>query len=79
MTVTKRVVNLDRGGTFVKCAWDDCEKDGYELHKVRVNYGTNACPHVVSYVFCSDRHKQYWIHSHRAYGHLPPGCKMSVI
>lgn len=76
--ITKKVVNHDRGGTFVACAWDDCDKDGYELFKVRVNYGTAAVPHVVNYVFCSERHKGYWVHSHRAYGHLPPGQKMSV-
>jgi hypothetical protein len=46
---------------------------------VRVDYGTPGYPHVLNYVFCSDRHKMYFVHSHRAYGHLPPGHKMSVI
>lgn len=77
--IHKKVINHDRGGSYVLCAWADCEKDGYELFKVRVNYGTSAAPHVLNYVFCSERHRQYFVHSHRAYGHLPPGHKMSVI
>lgn len=78
--ITKKVINLDHAGNRkVMCAWADCDRDGYELHKVRVNYGTDAIPDVLNYVFCSDRHKQYFIHSHRQYGHLPPGHRLSTI
>jgi len=78
--VSKKVVNMDHAGDrFVMCAWDECEKDGYELYKVRVNYGTPGAPHILSYVFCCERHRQYWIHNHRSYGNLPPGYRMSCI
>lgn len=75
----KKVINLDHvGDRHVMCAWDTCERDGYEMHKVRVDYGKTG-PHIVNYVFCTERHKQYWINSHRAYGQLPPGYKRSFI
>lgn len=78
--IEKAVINLDHAGDrHVMCAWDDCEKDGVELHKVRINYGKVDTPHVVNHVFCSERHKQYFINSHRAYGQLPPGHKRSYI
>lgn len=74
----KKVINLDHGGArHVMCAWDDCEKDGVELHKVRVNYGKADTPHIVNHVFCSERHLQFWVNSTKAYGKLPPGYKLS--
>lgn len=78
----KKVINLDHAGDrHVMCAWDDCEHDGYDMHMVRVNYGADAGPnaHVVKHVFCTERHKQFWINSHRAYGKLPPGFRRSFI
>lgn len=78
--IHKKVINLDHGGAkHVMCAWDDCEHDGYDLHQVRVNYGTAEHPHVVKHIFCTDRHKQYWINSTRRYGNLPPGYRLSCI
>lgn len=76
----KKVINLDHAGArHVMCAWDDCQRDGVDLHQVRVNYGKADTPHVVKHVFCSERHKQYWINSVRGYGMLPPGFRRSVI
>lgn len=76
--IEKPVINLDHAGDrHVMCAWDECEKDGYELHKARVNYGTAGQPHVVSHVFCCENHKQYWINSVNSYGNLPPGYRRS--
>jgi hypothetical protein len=78
--VEKKVINFDHGGAkHVMCAWDECEKDGVELHKTRVNYGTAGTPQIVNHVFCSERHKQFWINSVRAYGNLPPGYRRSFI
>jgi hypothetical protein len=78
--IHKRVINLDHAGArHVMCAWDDCERDGFDLHQVRINYGTAATPHVVKHVFCTDRHKQFFINSHRKYGRLPPGYRLSII
>jgi len=78
--IHKRVINLDHAGAkHVMCAWDDCDRDGYDLHMVRINYGTDVTPHVVKHVFCTERHKQFFIHSHRQYGRLPPGYRLSII
>ena len=77
---SKRVINLDaHGERAITCAWDECDRAGYELHKVRVNYGSAEVPAVTNYVFCSERHKQYFIHSHRRYGNLPPGYRLSCL
>ena len=78
--IQKKVVNLDNAGhTFITCEWADCFKPGYELHQVRINYGTPGYSHILRYVFCTERHKMLFVHSHRRYGRLPPGWKMSVI
>lgn len=79
----KVVINLDHAGDrHVMCAWDDCENDGYELYKVVINYGKTETPHIVNHVFCSERHKQYFIHGSTrlaAYGQLPPGHRRSTL
>lgn len=78
--IEKKVINLDHAGDrHVMCAWDTCENDGVELHKVRVNYGTAIQQQIVNHVFCSERHKQYWINSVNSYGNLPPGYRRSCI
>lgn len=78
--IEKVVINLDHNGTkHVMCAWDDCERDGYDLHQVRINYGKAATPQIVKHVFCTERHKQYFINSHRGYGMLPSGFRRSII
>lgn len=64
----KKVINHDRGGTFVMCAWDECDRDGYELYKVRtheharsISCDSSLAKHI-SYVFCSQRHLTYWMY-----------------
>lgn len=71
--VAKKAINMDHaanGGTvkFVMCAWDDCERDGYEIYKIVTETGNVAKGHPsrpLTYIFCSERHRQYWIHSAR--------------
>lgn len=76
----KVVINLDHGGArHVMCAWDDCEHDGYESNKVEINYGKGDTPHIVKHVFCTERHRQYFINSVKSYGNLPPGNRRSFI
>jgi hypothetical protein len=79
--IEKRVINLDHlGDRHVMCAWDTCEKDGFDLHQTRVNYGADgAAPHIVKHVFCTERHKMFWVNSVRNLGNLPPGYKRSFI
>jgi hypothetical protein len=78
----KRVINLDHAGDrHVMCAWDDCENDGFENNQVRINYGTAEQPHIVKSVFCTERHRQFFIESAKEgrYGKLPPGFRRSFI
>lgn len=78
--IEKVVINLDHGGSrHVMCAWDDCERDGVDLHMVKINYGKADTPHIVKHVFCSERHKVFWINSTSRYGQLPPGYRRSII
>ena len=76
----KKVINHDRGGTYVMCAWDTCEKDGYEAYKCVERDNANGYePKLISYVFCSERHRQYFIHSTVRAGDLPSGFKRSIV
>lgn len=51
---------------------DLCDRDGYELFKVIIRAADGERTH---YVFCSERHRQYFIQSHRSLGNLPPGMR----
>lgn len=79
--IQRKVINLDHAGDrYICCAWDDCEKDGYETNKVRVNTAApGEDPNYIQYVFCTERHRQYWIHSIRSVNNLPPGYKRSIL
>lgn len=60
--IQKKVINHDRGGTKVMCAWSYCEKDGYELYKVRVRDSAPGQPlKYLYYVFCSQTCKNHWL------------------
>lgn len=96
-TVQRKVINHDRGGTFVCCAWDECDKDGFEIFKVRahehahsISCYSDLAKHI-NYVFCSERHKQYWLNATgemakesaarnngRQHGMLPEGMRNSL-
>jgi hypothetical protein len=81
MRIYKKILNRDHGGEthWIPCAWADCERSGYELFKAVVHDHNNAYPCTapgakhVWYPFCTERHKQYWVNSHRANGNLPAG------
>lgn len=62
-------------GTKIFCAWEDCDRDAYDLYKIVINHGRPATPYRTTYAFCSERHRQYFIHSHRDHGNLPPGTR----
>jgi hypothetical protein len=74
----KKVINHDRGGTYVMCAWDTCERDGYEMYKA-IEHQSSASGGDVTFVFCSERHKQYFLHSTVRANDLPPGYKKSIV
>jgi hypothetical protein len=76
----KKVINLDRGGTYVLCGWDTCEKPGLESNKCRELISAPGYPpQYLSYVFCTERHRQYFIHSVVRANDLPAGYKRSII
>lgn len=57
----KRVLSHDTG-RWILCAWDDCERQGYENHKVQINEAKPGFPpKIIKFVFCSDGHRQYFI------------------
>jgi hypothetical protein len=78
----KKVVNLTQPHTpFITCCWDECWKDGVELHKIRSHDHARGLPcnhpaakHVF-FVFCSERHKMMFLNGHRDYGNLPAGYR----
>lgn len=80
--IQRKVINHDTGGTNVMCAWDTCEKDGYELYKVRTNDAAPGYePKYYSYIFCCERHKMYWLNNTRpgSNNNLPSGYKRSIL
>lgn len=69
----KFIINTSTGGRLL-CCWDTCDAPGTTLHEVRVAEPTGTA----HYVFCRERHRQFWINSHRRNGALPPGFRLSI-
>lgn len=72
-------------GDWIKCAWcvmHGYDRQGFELHKYRLCEHRRDIPCVigdhVTFVFCSDRHLQYFKYSHVDLGNLPPGLKTVI-
>jgi hypothetical protein len=67
--VGKKIINLDRGGTYVVCAWDECDRDASDLHTVRAHEHAQSIPCAspmarhITYPFCTERHRQYWLNA----------------
>lgn len=84
MRTAKPVLSRD-DGTWLLCCWDDCERQGYDTHRTRFHDHAHGlpCSHPdakhVWYVFCSNRHRDYFLHSHRSMGNLPPGSKLMLL
>lgn len=81
--IEKKVINNDRGGTYVMCAWLDCERDASSLYEVRERtHAEGYEERYVHFAFCSEKCKQYWLHSTQRPGsgnNLPPGFRRSII
>ena len=68
--------------TRLLCCWNDCDRYGLELHKAREYLGIDprtSGPIYTWYVFCTERHKMYWVNSVRDLFNLPPGYKLAVV
>lgn len=53
---------------FILCAWDTCGRYGYDEIKVVVKEPSKE----LHYIFCSEAHKSFYVHSHRDNGKLSP-------
>lgn len=81
----KKILSMDkaaRGETvWLRCCWDDCEKHAVDLHRTYFhdhNPSTRCempgAKHLW-YTFCSERHRQMFLHGHKEYGRLPAGSR----
>jgi hypothetical protein len=67
-------------GRPVDCGWDDCTNRGFNNHRVQINEAKPGFPpKYINYVFCCDRHRQYFLNSHRGYGMLPTGSRGGIL
>lgn len=84
MPIIARKILSASTGNWVPCCWFECTKDGYELYKAVFHEHAKElpCDHPLSehvnFVFCSERHKQYYLHSHIDMGNLPPGYQKAI-
>ena len=70
-----------RDGETLPCCWSDCERSGVLLHRVRIYEGVNQVTgeRVYSWkVFCTERHKMFYVNAPRALNKLPPGHRLAV-
>lgn len=86
MVMMRKVLSSD-SGRMIKCVWCHMQgenRDGFEMHKSIFHEHARElpCDHPLSkhvnYLFCSERHKQYFRNSHIQLGVLPAGFR-SVI
>lgn len=69
-----------RTGKRLVCMWEQCEKPGRTEYDVIVtehdpsDHGKNLLtPNRTHFLFCSHRHKMYFVNSHKDMGNLPVG------
>jgi hypothetical protein len=58
-------------GLAILCCWTDCERVGDDRHRVVLPEPRGN----LIYLFCSERHREYWRNSHHSMGNLPSGAK----
>lgn len=62
-------------GELILCAWDDCETPGHdEIHIDQTSGGRKA-----RYIFCTERHRQYYRNSPRSHGNLGTTMRRSPL
>jgi hypothetical protein len=72
-------------GNWLLCCWDECEKTGTTTHRTRFHDHAKGlqCDHPDArhpwYTFCTERHRQYFLHSHHSLGNLPAGYRLSLM
>jgi hypothetical protein len=83
MPIARKVLSRS-SDTWIQCCWFECERPGFELYKTVFHEHAKQlrCDHPLSehvnFVFCSERHRQLYLHSHIEMGKLPPGYKLAM-
>ena len=83
MPIAKKVYSHG-SGLWIRCTWFECERDGFELYKTIFHEHARSVPcdaplaEHVNFVFCSERHRQYFLNSHKSMGNLPKGYAKSL-
>jgi hypothetical protein len=66
-------------GDPIMCCWNDCVEPGHEEHKVVVRERKSevdlSTMETLTYIFCCQKHKHYYVHSHLDLGNVPTGYK----
>lgn len=84
--VMKQKIRSFTSGNWIPCVWchmQGQDSPGYEMHKTIFHEHARDIPcddpraQHVNFVFCSERHKQYFLNSHNDLGKLPAGFKSS--
>lgn len=68
-------------GAHLDCCWEDCERQGVTLHRVRIYEGVHpetGGPVFSWKVFCTERHKMYYVNAPRAHQQLPAGFRLAA-
>lgn len=86
MRNSKKVLSFS-SGTYIRCVWHALQgedKPGFELYKSVFHEHARQLPcdhplsNHVNFVFCSERCRQYYLHSHIDMGNLPSGFRSSL-
>jgi len=63
-------------GEKIVCCWDDCQRPGHDEIKVQLQHENKEW---WNYLFCTERHKQMFVNSHREYARLPVGARGGIL
>jgi hypothetical protein len=81
--VARKVLSFS-SGQWITCAWADCGRPAYELYKAVFHEHARELPcdsprsEHINFIFCTERHKQYFANSHVNFGQLPAGYAKSI-
>lgn len=66
---------------WIRCNWFECDRNGYDNFKFIVHDHSDLIPcshrlaEHVNYIFCCERHMEYYVESPRNHWNLPAGKK----
>lgn len=83
---SRRVVDLQNAGKtdddYLLCCWDDCDRHGVDSHKCRIFIGIDprhGGPIYTWPIFCSERHRQFYLNAPRNLYNLPAGYRLATL